>query len=532
MAIALLILRVVVGGLFMFSGLLKLLQPYQNFLYVIHSYEIVSGTPARILAITIPWLEFLLGIFVISGLWLRRSISGLWALSTMFIVVLFSAMARNLPIKECGCFGDSFSLPPQQMIRVDTVIWLILAVLWRMADKTKHWSLDALFGEPDARSKKNISTLLRVLVGVTAASLVAVLLFKFSNTSAAKPDPSLLASVGKEGFSAANLPPQKLKELASLEAKEYELLSESAYDWADNLILLKEAIAKKQSFEDFLASEVAPKAAVTDEEIQQVYSHLIIPNAVTDVQAWEEIKNFLVGQKVKAKRHEIASALYPKYSVHFYAKAPKGYVAGQKTTAFFEKYKPYQRMAPVGPTLGPVDAPVVLEIFSDFMCPFSAKFTQTMKTIRETYGDKVRVDFRQYPLPFHKGADKLGEMSLCVAEQGKFWQFHDAIYANLGKTGEGALTTDQIIASLGLEMGKFNPCVASGKYREAVQRDIQEGKRRGVSGTPSFFINGKFQVGAQPFESLKPRLDWLLDPNAKGPAPAAPQPAAPRQPSK
>ena len=138
-------LRLAVGSVFAVSGFIKLMQPYQNFLAIIRSYELLSGSPAVALAKTMPWAEFVVGVFLILGFWSRISILVLWVFNTVFIGVISSALIRRLPIQECGCFGDSFSLQPQQVLWLDIALWVVFMCMAACFDYTQSCSLDSYF---------------------------------------------------------------------------------------------------------------------------------------------------------------------------------------------------------------------------------------------------------------------------------------------------------------------------------------------------------------------------------------------------
>jgi uncharacterized membrane protein YphA (DoxX/SURF4 family) len=140
----LLLSRILLGAVFTVSGWEKLTAPYQNFLAVIEGFRVLSGAPALVLARTLPWVEFVLGIFLLVGLWSRFSLGALWTMNTVFIGVLASAILRKLPIKECGCFGEALSLPLPAMLAVDGVLWGAFFFLWLVLGKTKLLSLDGL----------------------------------------------------------------------------------------------------------------------------------------------------------------------------------------------------------------------------------------------------------------------------------------------------------------------------------------------------------------------------------------------------
>ena len=137
--------RVVVGALFILSGFLKLVQPYQNFLYVIQSYQVLPAPLDVIMARTFPWVEYLAGVYVLLGLWTRPAMAVLWVLNTAFIGALWSALLRGLPIDECGCFGEMFSLPPQAMLALDLVLWGLFFVSWKKPRSASVKGLDSFF---------------------------------------------------------------------------------------------------------------------------------------------------------------------------------------------------------------------------------------------------------------------------------------------------------------------------------------------------------------------------------------------------
>jgi protein-disulfide isomerase len=129
--------------------------------------------------------------------------------------------------------------------------------------------------------------------------------------------------------------------------------------------------------------------------------------------------------------------------------------------------------------------------------------------VMSTYGDKVRLVYRHYPLPSHPNARPAAEASQCAAEQGQFWQYYERLFADQTKLSDADLK--QAAAALGMDAGRFNACVDSHKYKDRVEKDILEGNEAGVSGTPAFFINGRMLTGAQPFDAFKRIIDEELE---------------------
>ncbi len=158
------------------------------------------------------------------------------------------------------------------------------------------------------------------------------------------------------------------------------------------------------------------------------------------------------------------------------------------------------------PARGPASAPVTIVEFSDFQCPFCSRITPTLEQVVTKYGNKVRLVFRQFPLPMHPNAAKAAEASLCANEQGKFWEMHDAMFKDqAGLAVDGLKSKAAGIA--GLNAANFNSCLDSGKETQAVQSDMKAGTKAGVNGTPAMFVNGRFISGVVSPDDLSKVID-------------------------
>ncbi len=160
------------------------------------------------------------------------------------------------------------------------------------------------------------------------------------------------------------------------------------------------------------------------------------------------------------------------------------------------------------PSIGPADAKVTIVEWSDFQCPFCSRARDTVDKVREQYGDDVRVVFRHQPLPFHAQAQIAAEASMAAHEQGKFWEYHDKLFANAKALTRPDL--EKYAEELGLDMAKFKAALDTGKFTATVKADAAEGAKVGANGTPTFFINGRKLVGAQPIEAFKREIDAEL----------------------
>lgn len=148
------------------------------------------------------------------------------------------------------------------------------------------------------------------------------------------------------------------------------------------------------------------------------------------------------------------------------------------------------------PSKGPEHAPITIVSFGDFACPFCAKGNATMERIEAHYGDKIRVVHKHKPLPFHRQADPAARAGVAAQTQGKFWEFHDALYAFGPKFGPEDLRT--IAKQIGLDMQAFDAEMSAQPAADRVEADLALSMALGVNGTPAYFINGRPMEGAYP----------------------------------
>ena len=168
---------------------------------------------------------------------------------------------------------------------------------------------------------------------------------------------------------------------------------------------------------------------------------------------------------------------------------------------------------------GSKNATVTLVEYSDFECPFCARFHTTLQQVRETYGDKVAIAYRHYPLSFHPSAQKAAEASECVAKQkgnDGFWQYNDRIFEDNLKNNSITLeTVNQAAQAAGVNMDQFKTCLDSGEMAKKVADQMAEGSGIGVSGTPGTVVitdDGQYEFinGALPFEQVKTIVDKYI----------------------
>ena len=152
---------------------------------------------------------------------------------------------------------------------------------------------------------------------------------------------------------------------------------------------------------------------------------------------------------------------------------------------------------------------VVIIEYSDFECPFCGRHFPTINQILTEYGDDVKFIYRHFPLvSIHPNAQKSAEASECAAEQGKFWEYHDILFAN--QTALTIPSLKQYAGQLGLNQSQFDSCLDTGKYASKVTAHAQEAQQVGVSGTPGTFVNDELVSGAYPFSTFQQLIEAAL----------------------
>jgi protein-disulfide isomerase len=190
------------------------------------------------------------------------------------------------------------------------------------------------------------------------------------------------------------------------------------------------------------------------------------------------------------------------------AQAPQA-AAAEQGQAQQQAYKRYDVPEDDDYTIGPENAPITIIEFSDYECPFCRRWYQeTYLRLREEYGDRVRIVYRDFPLySIHPEAEPAALAANCAGEQGKYWEYHDLLFSSEGLGEEYYL---QFAEQLGLDAGQFKACLESEKYKDEVTADYEFASNLGVNSTPTFFVNGIPVVGAQPFDVFQQIIEKEL----------------------
>jgi protein-disulfide isomerase len=308
------------------------------------------------------------------------------------------------------------------------------------------------------------------------------------------------AKIGSTVITMKELDEKAKTELSQLESAYQERKHQIKEQTLDKMIIDRlveeKAKAAGKTAEEYVKAEVTDKiAAPSDAEIKSTYEQAKArnPNIPPMAGLKDQIVSFMKQQKVQVAEQEFHKKLMDE------AKAEK-------------LLKPY-RAAPVeveakGNMRGPANAPITIVAFSDYECPYCSVGEKSISEVLAAYPEKVRLFFRDYPLPIHPEAPKAAEAAHCAEDQGKYWQMHDKLFAN-----QKALKIENLkgyAKELGLDVAKFDKCLDAGDKAKVVAEGVEAGKKLGVNGTPAFFVNGILVSGAQPFEAFKKLIDEEL----------------------
>jgi protein-disulfide isomerase len=274
----------------------------------------------------------------------------------------------------------------------------------------------------------------------------------------------------------------------------YDLRKQALDDIIDDYLLQQAAQKAALRPQDYVDQQVKSSATrVTADEAERFYrEHKAQLDAQTGDHSFSQIKPRLIAALQRQRDQNAQQQLIQKLR------------AENHVSVLLEA--PHVSVASAGhPSTGARSAPVTIIEFSDFQCPFCRAAESSLRQVRAKYGEQIRLVYMDFPLRFHSHAMDAARAGHCAAEQDKFWQFHDALFLDQKKLDPDSLK--QTAAKLGLDRDKFNTCFANDKHDAGIREDMAEGTALGVTGTPTFFINGLELVGAQP----PPKFDEVID---------------------
>jgi len=309
-----------------------------------------------------------------------------------------------------------------------------------------------------------------------------------------------VAKIGSQVISNKELDEYAKAELTKLDTQYQEQRYQVRRGSLDALIVkrLVEAKAKAagKSLDDYIRAEVVDKIPdPTEAEVKALYEGA--KGQGRDLPPLDQVRESIVRYVKQQKAQQALQAYYDKLK------------AEAKVEILLAAYKPpRQNVEAKGPTKGPDKAPIVIVEFSDFECPYCGRAEATVAEVFRAYPDKIRVVYRDFPLPMHQNAPKAAEAAHCAGDQGKYWDMHSKLFAN-----QRALDVKSLkgyAKELNLDQAKFDKCLDSGEKAKLVEEGYKAGGELGVTGTPAFFVNGMLLSGAQPFEAFKDLIEAEL----------------------
>ena len=292
-------------------------------------------------------------------------------------------------------------------------------------------------------------------------------------------DSPVMAMVGGAPITQAEIEQALRLPLYELEMERYRLTRRRLDQMIVERLLARAAAAQGQSVSAFVSAAV------------QGWIAAIPPEADP---AKQEARNVLVRERATQALQELVARLSREAGVAVTLQPPDAPVMA----------------IPVGddPAWGLSAAPVTIVEFADFECPACKDSLPVLRQLRDLYKDQVRLVYRDFPLSSHPQARPAAEAAHCAHEQGKFWAYHDALFAQAPdlKTSDYVTLADR----LGLNPAEFTACLAGTRPKAAVARDLADAQGLGLSGTPTFFINGRYLSGFQSLETLRRHIDREL----------------------
>ncbi|MGA7381774.1 MAG: thioredoxin domain-containing protein [Terriglobales bacterium] len=310
-----------------------------------------------------------------------------------------------------------------------------------------------------------------------------------SASAIAQTSTDVVAQIGAVKLTMSDLEQQESAKLLQARYDFYQAESKALDDLIDKTLIQQKARSQNLTVDQLLDREVKSQVKdPTEDQLKIFYEGL-----ETD-QPYEAMRGRIL-DKIRATRTSKARLAYIKTlraeSNVYVTLAPPSTVVDLENAN----------------VLGSKDAPVLLVEFADYECPYCQKVAPAIKKLREELGGKLAVAYKDFPLPMHAHAEKAAEAVRCAGKQGQFWAFHDELFCSK------ELDIDQLKAqarALKLDSAAFDQCLDTGETAAVVQQDREQGLRLGLSGTPSFFVNGHFLSGALDYDALRKIVDQQL----------------------
>lgn len=302
----------------------------------------------------------------------------------------------------------------------------------------------------------------------------------------------VVARVGGESVLMSEVEEEAKGDLLKQKNKIYEIKKSALNYLIEKKLLSLEAKSQGIEMGELLVQIREESKPVTEEDVKGYYEANKSRIQGEYEKSKSRIRSYLERRSAKHSNRKAISDLKKKYKVEVLIRPPKIDIQDPENMI----------------SRGPEAAPVTIMVFTDFQCPYCKKEERVLSKVLKNYPEQVRFIHRDYPLSFHKDAKMAAFAARCANEQGKFWIYHDHLFAN-----QGALDKESLIRyadDLGLEGESFKECLESNRYGFIIEKEVWEGSKYGVSGTPVVFVNGRPLQGAVSYNTLKEVIDEEL----------------------
>jgi protein-disulfide isomerase len=293
---------------------------------------------------------------------------------------------------------------------------------------------------------------------------------------------SVVAEIGGHPVTAGELEQKEASKLLQARYKYYVAEKDALEQYIDDQLLEMQAKKESVSVDELLKRHVSINVQEPTEDQLRFY----FEGVQTD-ESYETARPNIIETvhqlRMKKAREAYVTELRAEYGVIVELSQPSAHIEAGNA-----------------PRLGSEKAPVQIIEYADYECPYCQKVSPELNRLKAQFGDQVSLVYKDFPLPMHPNAARAAEGARCAGVQGKFWEFHDFLFETK-KLKEADMKAEARV--LKLDGDKFDQCLDKQEQFESLKKDAQDAQRLGLSGTPSFFINGHFMSGAIGYAKLR-----------------------------
>ena len=326
---------------------------------------------------------------------------------------------------------------------------------------------------------------------VFTAALLGCMNLGAANNMTRQDGGEVVAEVAGHKISLSDLEQKKAARLLQARNELFIAERDALNQYIDEQVLEEKAKAEHLTVEQLLKRDVASHVTdPTEDQLKVYYEGVDTKDPYDSVR--DKIMAHIHDQRVSRARAEYVKNLRDQYAVRIMLSPPSAHVSLEGAAI-----------------QGPPSAAVTVVEFADYECPYCQQIHPEIKKLVQQYDGKITFAFKDCPLPMHRQAGKAAEAARCAGDQNKFWEYHDLLFEKAGSRLD-VPQLKEYARSLQLDSQAFDRCLDTGEKTAAVQKGFHDAKDLGISGTPSFFVNGHFVSGALKYDDLREMVDKEL----------------------